>query len=259
MSSVSIITVTFNAAVTIAQCIDSVAGQKVSVEHIIIDGASDDGTLNIVKEKSSSVSKILSERDKGIYDAMNKGLALAEGEIIGFLNADDFYASDDVLASVRKAFEDPAVDACYGDLLYVDPGKTGRSVRYWRSDNYNPKKFYWGWMPPHPTFFVRRRIYEKYGGFNTELGSAADYEIMLRFLLKHRSRAVYLSRVLVKMRTGGISNASLVNRLRANRMDRKAWTVNELQPYPWTILAKPLRKLSQWLVLDKPWRNDVKL
>jgi glycosyltransferase len=121
-------------------------------------------------------------------------------------------------------------------------------VRYWCSGTFQPQKFYWGWMPPHPTFYLRRSVYEKYGLFNLELGSAADYEIMLRFLLKHRIRVAYIPEVMVHMRTGGTSNASVGNRLRANRMDRKAWEVNGLRPYPWTLPAKPLRKIPQWFV-----------
>ena len=125
-------------------------------------------------------------------------------------------------------------------------GKNYRIVRYWKSGDYNPQKFYHGWMPPHPTFFVRRAIYEKYGLFNLELSSAADYELMLRFLLKHKITTTYIPEVLVKMRTGGMSNASLKNRFRANRMDRKAWEVNGLKPYPWTLWMKPLRKVGQF-------------
>ena len=248
-STISIITVTFNAAATLADCLDSVSGQRnIVAEHIIIDGASTDATPSILAEKKRCISRLISEPDKGIYDAMNKGLRLALGEIIGFLNADDLYASDDVLAQVRNAFSDPAVYSCYGDLIYVDTAQSEKIVRYWRAGGYDAKKFYRGWMPPHPTFFVRRQVYEKYGYFNTALGSAADYELMLRFLLKERISTVYIPEILVRMRTGGISNASLANRLRANRMDRRAWTINGLRPYPWTLWMKPMRKISQWFV-----------
>ncbi|XOF32988.1 MAG: glycosyltransferase family 2 protein [Candidatus Electrothrix sp. YB6] len=253
--TVSIITVSRNAAATISDCLDSVAGQKqqnISAEHIIVDGVSTDATPRIladkIAEKRSCISRLISEPDKGIYDAMNKGLALAEGEIIGFLNADDLYASDDVLAQVCNAFADPAVHSCYGDLLYVDAAQPEKIVRFWRAGSYDAKKFYWGWMPPHPTFFVRRQVYEQYGQFNTALGSAADYELMLRFLLGYRISTVYIPQVLVRMRTGGISNVTLANRLRANRMDRRAWAVNGLRPYLWTLWMKPARKISQWFV-----------
>jgi glycosyltransferase len=178
---------------------------------------------------------------------MNKGIRLAQGDIIGILNADDFYTSANVLAKVAEVFEDPTVDACYGDLQYVDRANTGKIVRHWRSGPFSLKKFYWGWMPPHPTFFARRLVYERYGLFNLGLGDSADYELMLRFLLKHQIRTVYIREVLVKMRTGGISS-SLRNRLQANRMNRNAWILNGLESYPWTMWLKPLQKLSQWVL-----------
>ena len=150
--------------------------------------------------------------------------------------------------TVVKAFSDPEVQACYGDLVYVKRDDISKTVRYWKSGEFKPEKFYHGWMPPHPTFFVRRSVYEQCGLFNLELGSAADYEMMLRLLFKQRIKAVYIPEVLVHMRSGGVSNASVGNRLQANRMDRKAWTVNGLRPYPWTLWAKPIRKLRQWVV-----------
>jgi len=244
--TVSIITATFNAETTLSDCIESVSEQSVDVEHIIIDGASTDGTLKLVEHYRDSLAKVVSEPDKGIYDAMNKGLKLATGDVIGILNADDFYSSGDVLEKISAIFSDADVDACYGDLVYVDSKDTNKVTRYWHSSKFNSRKFYWGWMPPHPTFFVRRSVYEKQGLFNLNLGSAADYEIMLRFLLKQRLKVVYIPEVLVRMRTGGESNVSLSNRLKANRNDKKAWVVNGLRPYPWTILFKPLRKVGQW-------------
>ena len=215
------------------------------MEHILVDGGSTDGTLTIAEEYPH-LAKIISEPDKGIYDAMNKGVKIANGEIVGILNADDFYPATDTLEKVTKAFSDPAVGACYGDLLYVDGDDTEKVIRNWQSGTFSPRKFYWGWMPPHPTFFVRRRIYEKYGFFNLDLGSAADYELMLRFLMRHRIMTMYIPEVLVKMRVGGMSNISLKNRINANQMDRLAWKVNGLKPYPWTLWMKPLRKVGQY-------------
>lgn len=254
MNSISIITATCNAAATIADCLESVRTQTAPCEHLIIDNASTDGTLALVDEYPH-VQRVVSEPDRGIYDAMNKGIALATGEVIGILNADDFYADERVLERVARVFEDPAVMSCYGDLEYVRESNTETTqtaqckvVRYWKSGSFTPSSFYWGWMPPHPTFFVRRCVYQQYGVFNTGLGSAADYELMLRLLLKNRLKTVYIPQVLVKMRVGGASNKSLTARLRANRMDRRAWEVNGLTPYPWTMLMKPLRKLPQWFV-----------
>ncbi|MGR9072531.1 MAG: glycosyltransferase family 2 protein [Gammaproteobacteria bacterium] len=248
MPAISIITAAYNAAATLADCLESVAGQGVDAEHLLIDGGSGDGTLAVVERYRRSLAYVVSEPDRGMYNAMNKGLRRAAGDIVGILNADDFYPNAAVLPKVLEAFSDPAVEACYGDLVYVDGKDPRKVVRYWRAGDCRPGKFYWGWMPPHPAFFVRRSVYEKYGAFDPALGTAADYEIMLRFLLKRRIEAVYLPTVLVHMRTGGVSNASWANRLKANRMDRKAWEVNGLRPYPWTLWAKPLRKLGQWVV-----------
>lgn len=254
--SITVITAVYNGSSNIRDCLNSVKSQSVPVEHIIIDGASTDNTLEVVRAHNPSAC-IISEPDNGIYDAMNKGIRLASGEIVGILNADDFYASPYVLAKVAKVFEDPNIDACYGDLLYVaeilsnlsiqQQSMSFRTIRYWKSGPFNPDKFYWGWMPPHPTFFVRRRVYDQYGLFNINIGTAADYEIMLRFLLKHKVATVYIPEILVKMRIGGASNANLNSRINANRMDRKAWEVNGLKPYPWTLFLKPVRKICQWI------------
>jgi glycosyltransferase len=268
---ITIITAVYNGSSTIADCLVSVSSQTVPVEHLIIDGASTDTTLDIVRAISPH-ARIVSEPDRGIYDAMNKGLRPATGEIIGILNSDDVYADDMVLEQVAHAFEDAVVDACYGDLVYVKEMGTGHRaqderenrspstahqspfavVRYWKSGPFAPQSFYWGWMPPHPTFFVRRSVYEKYGLFNLDLGSAADYELMLRFLLKHRINVRYIPEVLVQMRVGGASNVSVAARINANRMDRKAWEINGLKPYPWTFICKPLRKLPQWWQRPNP-------
>lgn len=244
--STSIITVCFNAASTIQNCIESVCNQTTSVDHIIIDGCSTDGSLDIIDKYKSKIKIIVSEHDSGIYDAMNKGVKLADTEIIGILNADDFYASSHVLKSVAGLLDEKKLDSCYGDLVYVDADDVTKVKRYWRSGNFQPKKFYWGWMPPHPTFFVRREIYLKYGLFNLEMGTAADYELMLRFLLKYQISCGYIPEVLVKMRAGGVSNTSIKNRLNANRMDRMAWVVNGLKPFPWTLTLKPARKVGQF-------------
>ena len=244
---ISIITATYNSAATLGDCLASVAAQTLEAEHVIVDGRSTDGTMELIRAWPHAARSAVSEPDSGIYDAMNKGIRRATGDVIGILNSDDFYATPSVLAWVAEAFRDPAVDACYGDLVYVDSRDTRRVERYWRAGRFERGRMLWGWMPPHPTFFVRRSVYERYGTFNLDMGSAADYEIIVRFLLKHSLNATYIPRVLVKMRTGGASNASIRARLSANRMDRRAWRVNGLRPYPWTLWAKPLRKLSQWV------------
>lgn len=246
---ITIITAVFNSKDFIETCINSVLAQRYrDKEYIVIDGGSTDGTLEIIKESQSGITKLISEKDNGIYDAMNKGIRQATGDVIGILNADDFYPSSEILGKVAEVFKKEAIDSCYGDLMYVDSENTDKVIRYWQSGPYDMNKFYQGWMPPHPTFFLRRSIYEKHGFFNLNLGSAADYEMMLRFLLKHRVSTTYIPEILVKMRVGGISNASLKSRIHANRMDRRAWQINGLKPYPWTLLLKPLRKVNQFFV-----------
>ncbi len=248
MHKISIITVVLNSVKTIEDCILSVLNQTQMVEHILIDGASTDGTLNIINNYRNDTSILISEPDNGIYDAMNKGISLSSGDIIGILNADDFYANPNVLSNVLYYFNKLDIDCCYGDLDYVSPNNTNHIFRRWRSGGFNHKKFYWGWMPPHPTFFVKKSIYNSYGLFNPNLGSSADYEIMLRFLLKWKIKVAYIPNVLVKMRYGGISNASLQNRITANLNDRKAWLVNGLTPFPWTLLLKPILKIKQYVI-----------
>lgn len=245
--TISIITATYNSAATVRDTLTSVAGQQgVQVEHIIVDGLSRDNTLEIVKD-FAHVAKVVSEKDKGIYDAMNKGISLATGDIVGILNSDDFYNSPAVLAEVMRLFNDPSIDVVYGDLQYVKQDDVSMVTRHWKSGHYKRKYFYYGWMPPHPTFFVRRSIYDKVGVFNTDLRSAADYEMMLRILVRHNAKAGYIPQVLVKMRAGGMSNATLKNRLRANREDRKAWALNDLQPFFFTVWLKPVRKIFQFI------------
>jgi glycosyltransferase involved in cell wall biosynthesis len=244
---VSIITIAYNAEETISDTIKSVINQSYeNIEYIIVDGASKDKTVSIVRSFGFKVSKFISEPDKGIYDAMNKGLALATGDIIGILNADDIYADSNVITDVVKKFEVEKAEGLYADLVYVKREDTNKITRYWRSGNYSKGKFLKGWMPPHPTFFVKREIYEKYGNFNLDLRSAADYEIMLRFIHKHEIKITYLPRVITKMRVGGQSNVTLKNRIKANKEDREAWRINGLKPGVFTMIRKPLSKVGQF-------------
>lgn len=244
--SITLITPVWNNGATIGHCLCSIADQTVPCQHILVDGASTDGTLDVIWQHQGKTTMVISEPDKGMYDAINKGLRHATGDVVGVLNADDYYPTADVLQLVSEAFADPAVEASYGDLLYVDREDTEKVIRTWKSGAYQSERFYAGWMPPHPTFFIRRSLYEQHGGYRLDLGSAADYELMLRMLLKHEANAAYIPRVLVHMRNEGMSNARLKNRIKANRFDREAWRVNELKPRPWTLLAKPLGKLGQW-------------
>lgn len=245
---ISIITATFNSSATVADTLKSVKEQNYpDIEHVVIDGLSTDNTLEIVRN-FPHVTKIISEKDNGIYDAMNKGIANAAGDVIGILNSDDVYANNSIISKVMKAFDDPAIDTVYGDLQYVKQDDLSKVVRHWRAGNFSKRKFFFGWMPPHPTFFVRRKVYENAGLFNLSLKSAADYELMLRVLLKNNHTTKYIPELLVKMRTGGMSNATLKHRLRANKEDRQAWTINNIEPYFFTIPFKPLRKVLQFIL-----------
>lgn len=245
---VSIITATYNSSATVTDTLTCISEQEhKDIEHIIIDGGSTDNTLDIVG-RFSHVAKIVSGKDKGIYDAMNKGISLATGAVIGILNSDDVYTDPAVLSDIARAFQDPAVMTVYADLQYVYPDDLNRIQRTWRSGGFSKRNFYYGWMPPHPTFFVRKEVYEQGGLFNADLRSAADYELMLRVLVKMGMPAYYLPRVIVKMRAGGMSNASLGNRLHANKEDRLAWKLNNLKPYFFTLYLKPLRKIHQFII-----------
>ena len=218
MLKVSIITVCFNSADTIESTIQSVISQDyAAIEYIIIDGKSTDSTLEIVGKYKSSIHTCISEKDKGIYDALNKGIALATGDIVAILHADDFYTSATVISDVVNAFEVNKVDCVYGNLQYVDRIDTSTIKRNWISGTYNKENFLKGWMPPHPAFFAKKDCYTKWGLFNLSLKSAADYELMLRFLYKNNCSVVYIPKTLVKMRVGGKSNVTLANRIKANR------------------------------------------
>ena len=245
---VSIITVVYNGAEFIRDCIESVLSQTYSdLEYIVVDGNSTDGTVELVRAYGNRIARFISEPDKGLYDAMNKGLRLATGEVIGLLNADDFYRHNRVIENMVATVERTDSDAVYGDLIYVDRNNTRKVKRYWRSGEYTKNAFLWGWMPGHPSFFAKRILYEQYGMFRLDMKSAADYELMLRFIHKHQIKLAYMNEVTIVMRVGGISNSSLENRLRANRDDRIAWQNNRLKPYFFTFWLKPLRKLHQYV------------
>lgn len=245
---ISIITIAYNSAETIEATIQSVISQDYTdVEYIIIDGASKDATMDVVDRYRDQIAVVVSEPDQGIYDAMNKGVARATGEIVGILNSDDFYADNTVLSNVVARFNESGAEAVYADLVYVERDNPDKVVRYWKSKPYKPGMFRKGWMPAHPTFFLKNECYRTHGTYSTELRSAADYELMLRMLEKHKISAVHLPRVLTKMRVGGQSNVSLKNRIRANKEDRRAWKINGLTPAWYTLTVKPLSKLSQFI------------
>jgi glycosyltransferase len=250
---VSIITAAFNNFATIEDSIQSVINQKYeNVEYIIVDGGSTDGTVEIVKKYKDKITKWVSEADKGIYHALNKGLKMATGDIIGFLHADDMYAHSMVIDWVVSRIMNCDSESCYGDLLYVQRKDINKVIRYWRSCYYTEGLFRKGWMPPHPTFFVKKKVYERYGCFNTDFKIAADYELMLRFLEKNKVSTHYIPEVLIKMRTGGKSNGSLKNIFLKSSEDYKAWKVNNLDGGFYTILLKNISKLPQFFNTHTP-------
>lgn len=244
---ISVITATYNSVRTLADCLDSVLRQRPApFEHIVIDGASSDGTRELLQARRADLAVLVSEPDRGIYDALNKGLAQASGDVVGFLHSDDFYADDDVLKDVAAAFADPTVDAVYGDLEYVRKQDVNRRVRRWQAGPFRPWELKLGWMPPHPTLFVRRAGYQRIGGFDTQFRIAADYLSVLRLFSTPGFKPVYLPRVLVKMRLGGASNASLSNIMRKSREDLSALRQARVGG-PLTLVAKNLRKIPQYL------------
>jgi glycosyltransferase involved in cell wall biosynthesis len=243
---ITLLTVCYNSQLTIADTIASVAKQNYkNLEYIIVDGASKDGTIDIVK-RFPVVSKVVSEPDNGIYDAMNKGLSLATGEVVGLINADDFYADETVLSQVAATFKDPSVDACYADLLYVDPLTTNKVIRYWKSCDYRHGLFENGWMPAHPTFFVRRNVYEKYGNFDLSFLRQADFDLTMRFLAVHKIKSVYIPKVWIKMRVGGLSNNSISGILKGNLEAYRACRKNGLNVGYFFIARKILSRIPQY-------------
>jgi len=249
---ISIITVSFNSVITIRDTIESILSQDFNnIEYIIIDAGSKDGTLDIIEEYKEHISFFISESDNGIYDGMNKGIAAATGDVVGILNSDDFYPNSFVISNVARTFEKERCDAVYGDLVYVKFFNINKIIRYWQSSEYTVKKIKNGWMLPHPTFFVKKHLYDKYGCYNTDLKTAADYEMILKLLYKYNIKVFYIPMILVTMRMGGASNSSILNRIRANREDGLAWTKNKLNKPLFVRIKKPLLKVKQFFLRPK--------
>ena len=244
---ITVITVCFNSAAHIGDALTSIDSQRdVSLEHIIVDGASLDDTLAVVARHAAPWRTVVSEADRGIYDAMNKGIARASGDVVGFLNADDLLADSRALHDVAAEFEaDPSLDAVYADLQYVAADDTQRTVRDWRSGHFSKKALRRGWMPPHPTFYARRAFLARVGGFNTRYRIAADYDLMLRCLLQPDVSARWLPRVVVRMRVGGVSNASVKAMWHKSMEDLRILRTHGVGG-PGTLLCKMLQKLPQF-------------
>lgn len=244
----SIITAVYNREATIAQAIASVRAQTYpDVEHLVIDGASGDGTLAAIETARHERMRIISEPDAGIYDALNKGIARASGDIVGLMHSDDFFSHEGVLEKVAAAFDTPGVLAVYGDLDYVAAADVARVIRRWRSGSYSTEKLRRGWMPPHPALFLRREVFERHGVYDTSYRIAADYDAILRYFSREDLRPVYIPEVLVKMRLGGESNRSLRKILRKSREDYRALRTNGVGGFR-TLAMKNLSKIGQFMV-----------
>ncbi len=245
---ISLVTAVYNRRDTIEESIDSVRMQSYqNIEHVIIDGASTDGTLELLLKLSDKHTKLVSEKDDGIYDALNKGIAHASGDVIGLIHSDDIFAHNRVLAKVAEAFADPQIDAVYGDLQYVSNVDITRIIRHWKAGEFIPSKLRNGWMPPHPTLFLRREVFEKYGCYDTAYRIAADYEAILRWFGKSEFKAHYLPEVMVKMRVGGESNKSLRKIIVKSREDYRAIRSNNIGGIR-TLIWKNLSKVKQFLL-----------
>jgi glycosyltransferase involved in cell wall biosynthesis len=251
MITISVITVARNAAKTIESTIRSVAEQSYPhIEHIVVDGGSTDGTQDLILKYRNRIAAFVSETDNGMYDAMNKGLRLANGAIIGFLNADDVYSDSRTLDTIVQTMEARKVDACYGDLVYVDKKNPDRVVRYWRSQSYCEGLFEKGWMPAHPTFYARRWVYDKFGGYDLAYRYQSDFELTMRFLAIKKISSAYIPRVLVKMRSGGASRG-LRHILMGNIEAYVACRRHSLRVTPLFIAKKIFSRIPQFFRLNQ--------
>jgi glycosyltransferase involved in cell wall biosynthesis len=243
---VSIITVVYNNQSTIDYAIQSVLNQDYpNIEYIVVDGNSTDATVEKIQSYKENITHFISEPDKGIYDAMNKGLNLASGDIIGILNSDDFYADNNIISSIVNEFQEKRVDLVFGDIVFVKPENLDKITRYYSSDNFHPRKFAWGWMPAHPSCFLKQEIYEKYGYFKTDYKIAADYEIMTRFMSKYNISYSYIPKVFVKMRTGGVSSANVKSNWILNEEIVRACRENGIKTNMPKVLLKYFTKIFQ--------------
>jgi len=250
---ISIITATYNSAQRILSALNSISTQTyMNIELVVIDGASKDNTIAKIKETFNGDLKIISEKDNGIYDALNKGIAAATGDVIGFVHSDDFLASKEILSKIAFIFQNEKVDGVYGDLQYVNKEDTSKVIRYWKSEAFKPGLLKKGWMPAHPTLFLKKEVYEKHGLFNLNYNIAADYDLMLRIFSDPTLKFKYLPEVITKMRVGGASNRSLKNIKLKSQEDFKALRANGIKN-PLKVLAyKNFSKLGQFVAPQPP-------
>ncbi|MEO6850812.1 MAG: glycosyltransferase family 2 protein [Mucilaginibacter sp.] len=245
---VSIITVVYNNEALIRQCIESVLAQDYKdIEYIVVDGASTDGTLAIINEYRQQISTLISEKDNGLYDAMNKGIIAATGDVVGILNSDDFFYDNDVLSKISLAFSDPLIDATISDIVFLKKNSTDKVARKYSSENWNPAKFAWGYMPPHPSFFVKRSLLNKFGLYKTDYKIAADYELLIRYFLVNKINWKYLPMITTKMSLGGASTKGFKSLLIINKEIAKACKENNVFSNYAMIYSKYLFKPFEFI------------
>lgn len=250
---ITIITPTYNSANTIIHCVSSVDNQTYpDIEHIIIDGGSKDNTLELIDSQQNRVKKMISEPDNGIYDAMNKGIKIATGDIIGILNSDDFFCDNFVIEKIVAAFREKNIDALYGDVKFVNPSITAKIVRYYSSKTFIPKKFKYGFMPAHPSFYVKKEFFEKLGYYKDDYEIAADFELLIRFLFVNKLRSGYLEMPFVSMRPGGVSNKSLNSTFILNKEIIRACRENGIKTNLFFVYSKYFIKVFE-LFGNKKW------
>ena len=246
---ISIITATYNSVATVRDTLESIANQThPDIEHIIIDGASKDETLDIVNE-FSHVSKVISEPDGGIYDALNKGIKAATGDIIGILNSDDFFPHNQIISTIVETFNKENTDSIIGDINFVSSKNLKKVVRYYSSKNWSPGKFAKGYMPAHPSFYVKKKFYDKFGLYKTDYKICADYELLIRFLYVNKISYHYINQTLVTMRAGGVSNASLKSRYILNNEIVRACKENDINTNLFKVSLKVFSKISELIFL----------
>lgn len=244
---ISVITATYNSEKTVQSTLESVKQQTyTNYEHIVVDGLSTDNTLNVIRDYGVEGTVISSQEDQGIYDALNRGIKLARGDIVGFLHSDDFYADSDVLRKIAHAFSDPSIEMCFGDLAYISQEDTSRVIRRWKSGEFRQALLKFGWMPPHPTLYVRRELLERYL-FNLRYSISGDYDAILRLLTRDAAQVAYIPHELVHMRLGGASNKSLTNVFKKTKEDWRAIRSNKVGGVV-TLVSKNVRKLPQFFV-----------
>tara|TARA_R110002049_G_scaffold261136_2_gene437246 strand:+ start:9330 stop:10082 length:753 start_codon:yes stop_codon:yes gene_type:complete len=245
----SLITATYNSANTLKPCLESVINQDYSnIEYLMVDGGSKDETVSILNESQNQFSNLhwVSEPDKGIYDALNKGVSMATGDVIGFVHSDDFLSEPTIISQIMAEFNSKRVQGVYGDLHYIDKQNENKVIRTWKSCDFSPKLLQNGWMPPHPTLFLKKEVYQKHKGFNLDYKIAADYDFMLRVLQDPQLKFSYLPKVITKMRVGGASNRSLKNIIAKSREDYSAIKKNKLAYPIWVLCAKNISKIPQF-------------